>query len=68
MDPIDLTLDEASEGTYEQLKYSAEENDVFEEVKFGKHAGYYSNDGDNELYGYIVLYDSDSDAYIIYYI
>ena len=60
---IDLTLSEDAEQAYEQFKSSAEENEVFEEVKFGKYDGYYSKDGD-DMYGYLLLDNNDSDAYI----
>ena len=60
---IDLTLSEDAEPAYEQFKSSAEENEVFEEVKFGKYDGYYSKDGD-DMYGYLLLDNNDSDAYI----
>ena len=60
---IDLTLSEDAEPAYEQFKSSAEENEFFEEVKFGKYDGYYSKDGD-DMYGYLLLDNTDTDAYI----
>lgn len=65
---LDLTLDtEAKEG-YEQFKTSAkEDNEIFEEVKFGKYEGYYSDDN-GDIYGYILLDDSDStfDVFVMF--
>lgn len=55
---VDLTLDTESKDAYEQFKTSAkEENEIFEETKFGKYDGYYSDD--DGIYGYILLDSSD---------
>jgi len=55
---LDLTLDTESKDAYEQFKTSAkEENELFEETKFGKYDGYYSDD--DGIYGYILLDSSD---------
>ena len=56
---LDITLDTEAKEAYEQFKTSAkEENEVFEETKFGKYEGYYSDD--DGIYGYILLDSSDS--------
>jgi len=54
---LDLTLETESKEAYEQFKTSAKENEVFEEIKFGKYNGYYSYD--DGIYGYILLDSSD---------
>ena len=58
----DLELSEDAKEAYEQFKTSAKENDLYVETKFGKFDGYYSNDG-GDIYGYILLDTSDSNAY-----
>lgn len=58
----DLELSEDAKDAYEQFKTSAKENDLYVETKFGKFDGYYSNDG-GDIYGYILLDTSDSNAY-----
>jgi len=56
---LDITLDTEAKEAYEQFKTSAkEENELFEETKFGKYDGYYSDD--DGIYGYILLDSSDS--------
>ena len=55
---LDLTLDFESKDAYEQFKTSAKENELYEEKKFGKYDGYYSDD--DGIYGYILLDSSDS--------
>jgi hypothetical protein len=58
----DLELSEDAKEAYEQFKTSAKENDLYVETKFGKYDGYYSNDA-GDIYGYILLDTSDSNAY-----
>jgi hypothetical protein len=56
---LDITLDTESKDAYKQFKTSAKENnELFKEVKFGKYKGYYSDDN-GDLYGYVLLDDSD---------
>ena len=56
---LDITLDTEAKEAYEQFKTSAkEDNEIYEEVKFGKYDGYYSDDGG--IYGYVLLDKSDS--------
>lgn len=56
---LDITLDTEAKEAYEQFKTSAKnENELYEEVKFGKYEGYYSED--DGIYGYILLDSSDS--------
>lgn len=56
---LELTLDSEAKDEYEQLKTSTkEENEIYEETKFGKYNGYYSNN--NGIYGYILLDTTDS--------
>lgn len=54
---LDISLDTEAKEAYEQFKTSAKENEIFEEVKFGKYEGYYSDD--DGIYGYILLDNSD---------
>lgn len=55
---LELTLDTEAKEAYEQFQKSAkEESDVYEETKFGKYNGYYSDD--DGIYGYILLDTSD---------
>jgi len=54
---LDITLDAESKDAYEQFKTSAKENDLYEETKFGKYDGYYSDD--DGIYGYVLLDTTD---------
>ena len=55
---LDITLDTESKEAYEQFKTTAkEENELYEETKFGKYEGYYSDD--DGIYGYVLLDTSD---------
>ena len=54
---LDITLDAESKEAYEQFKTSAKENDLYEETKFGKYDGYYSDD--DGIYGYVLLDTTD---------
>ena len=55
---LDINLDTESKESYEQFKTSAkEENEIYEETKFGKYDGYYSDD--DGIYGYILLDTTD---------
>lgn len=65
---LDISLETEAKEAYEQYKTSAkEDNEIFEEVKFGKYEGYYSNDKE-DIYGYILLDDSDEtfNAYVMF--
>ena len=56
---LDITLDAESKDAYEQFKTTAkEENELYEEKKFGKYEGYYSDD--DGIYGYVLLDTTDS--------
>lgn len=51
---LDITLDTEAKEAYEQFKTTAkEENELYEETKFGKYDGYYSDD--DGIYGYVLL-------------
>lgn len=57
---IDLTLDTEAKEAYEQFETSAkEENELYVKTDLGKFKGYYSKDND-DIYGYILLDESDS--------
>ena len=55
---LDITLNTEAKDAYEQFKTSAQENELYEETKFGKYDGYYSDDN-GDIYGYILLDESD---------
>lgn len=54
---LDITLDAEARDAYEQFKTSAKENELYEETKFGKYEGYYSED--DGIYGYVLLDTTD---------
>ena len=57
---IELTLDTEAKEAYKQFQTTAKENsELYEEVKFAKFNGYFSKT-DDEIYGYILLDESDS--------
>ena len=65
---LELTLDTEAKEAYEQLKTSArDDNEVYEDVMFGKNEGYYSKDN-GDIYGYVLLDSSDStfDVYVMF--
>ena len=61
---LDLELSSEAKDAYKQIQTSISENEVYEEVKFGKYEGFYSDDLDG-TYGYILL-DSSDETFNIY--
>lgn len=55
---IDITLDTEAKEAYNGFQTSAKEEEGYKEVSFGKYSGYYAKD-DEDIYGYILLDESD---------